>query len=387
MTVFQIKSSAPQLMAQARKTTGIDIIDVEIEEALERLLQSLNTESELNERGATAMEERVLRLLCNRLRMQRDFKLHPEINEQQIVRPLILTGGGRTGSTKLHKMLAASGDFLYLPFWQGYSLGLRTGKRDEDTAPRIRDADEHTRWFDTHAPKAKLIHGYETFEPEEETLLLEHAFCGMYMMAYVFVPSFVGWCVPHLREHLEFVKQGLKYLQWQFYEGDARPWVLKCPIHFGNEHLLAQVFPDAAFVATHRNPIHTLSSTSSLLEHYNYAYSDAQRKPIYGAMMVEGVAGSAQQFVASREANPNLNTIDLAYADVAGNTDRVVEKIYQHAGLPLTPGSFDNIRAWEVKNRQHKLGAHEHTLDEYSITAEMIDGRFSRYIERFGGYF
>jgi Sulfotransferase family len=384
---FQIKSSAQKLMAKARATANVALVDADIEEALDRLLLSLNTEAELNERGAVAIEQRLLRLLCNRLRMQRDFKLHPEINDQQIVRPLILTGGGRTGSTKLHKMLAASGDFLYLPFWQGYSLSLRTGDRSEDTAARIHDADEHTRWFDTHAPKAKLIHAYETFEPEEETLLLEHAFCGMYMMAYLFVPSFAGWCVPHLRKHLEFVKLSLKYLQWQFHEGDSRPWVLKCPIHFGNEPMLAQVFPDAAFVATHRNPLDTLSSTASLLEHYNVAYSDAARKSTYGLMMVEGLAASAQNFVTSREANPGLNAIDMAYPELTGNTDRIVEKVYRHASLQLAAAAIDNIHVWEANNRLHKRGAHEHSLAEYSITPEVIRGRFDAYTERFGRYF
>jgi Sulfotransferase family len=387
MATFQIRKSAAELMAQARKITDVDIVDSEIEEPLQRLLQSLNTEAELNERGAAAMEECVLRLLANRLRMKRDFDRHPEITEQQIVCPLILTGAGRTGSTKLHKMLAASGDFKYLPFWQGYSLGLRSGKRDEDSAARIHDADEHTRWFDTHAPKAKLIHAYETFEPEEETLLLEHALCGMYMMAYVFIPGYVMWSVQHMRAHYEYMKMCLQYLQWQFCDGDSRRWVLKCPIHFGNEPMLTQVFPDAAFVATHRNPAHTLSSISSLMEHYTCAYSDAQRKPVYGAMMVEGLAARAQNFVASREANPHLHTIDLAYPDVADNTDRVVEDIYRHAGLPLTARARENILAWEANNRLHKLGAHEHSLVEYSITPEMMEGKFDAYADRYGRYY
>jgi hypothetical protein len=35
----------------------------------------------------------------------------------------------------------------------------------------------------------------------------------------------------------------------------------------------------------------------------------------------------------------------------------------------------------------HKLGAHEHSLAEYSITPEMIAGRFDAYAEGFGQYF
>lgn len=72
-----------------------------------------------------AMESRLLRLLCNRLRMLRDFRAYPEIDDETIVPPLILSGGARTGSTKLHKLLAATGDFNYMTFWQAHTLGLR----------------------------------------------------------------------------------------------------------------------------------------------------------------------------------------------------------------------------------------------------------------------
>jgi hypothetical protein len=71
------------------------------------LLLSFNTEAELNKSGAEGMEALIRRVLRNRLRMQRDLRNHPEISEQKIERPLILTGAGRTGSTKLHKMLWA----------------------------------------------------------------------------------------------------------------------------------------------------------------------------------------------------------------------------------------------------------------------------------------
>jgi hypothetical protein len=142
----QIKLSTIQLMRSAREQCGLDeVIDTAIEEPLARLLQSLNDEAQLTEAGAAAMERHILRVLRNRLRMQRDFRRHPEINEQLIVRPLILTGGPRSGSTKLHKMLAASGDFIVLPCWQGISPALHTGERTEDPAARIHEADDRVR--------------------------------------------------------------------------------------------------------------------------------------------------------------------------------------------------------------------------------------------------
>lgn len=386
MKSFEIAATAQQLMAQARAMTGIaDIVDAAIEAPLQRLLASLNSEAELSELGAAAMQARLLRLLCNRLRMQRDFRNHPEIEEQKIVRPVFLTGAGRTGSTKMHKMLAASGDFLSLRFWQGYSLSLRSGDRRESPEPRIQEAAEHVRWFDTQTPQAKLIHAYETFEPEEETLLLEHALCGMYLMAFVNVLGYVQWSAQYFPDQLQFMKQALKYLQWQFHDGDPRPWVFKCPIYFGAEPLLAKVFPDAVFVSTHRNPVSTLSSQASLLVYYRKAYSDAERKQEIGSMMCEGQSMATQQFLASRDGR--LPCLDIGYGEVTKSAESVIEKVYAHAGLALSDRARRAMQEWETQNSQHKLGVHHHSLEEFSLTPESVGSNFAQYRDRFGSYF
>ena len=48
--------------------------------------------------------------------MQRDFARHPEIAEIQITNPTFVYGQLRSGTTKVQKLLTASGDFHYLPF-------------------------------------------------------------------------------------------------------------------------------------------------------------------------------------------------------------------------------------------------------------------------------
>ena len=130
--------------------------------------------------------------------------------------------------------------------------------------------------FNDNAPQAKLIHEFSTFEPEEENLILGHQLLGQYMMAFVFVPEYIQWYMTEdrLREDYRFLKRGLQYLQWQFHDGKSRPWVLKNPTFPGFEPLVAEVFPDAAFVATHRTPQSVLPSSISLL---HFLQSSLQR--------------------------------------------------------------------------------------------------------------
>jgi hypothetical protein len=391
MKTYEIKSSARQLMAKARELAGIpDIIDGAIEEALERLLQSLNTESKLSEVGAPAVERRLLRILSNRLRMQRDFVLHPEINAQQIVRPLILAGGARTGSTKLHKLLAAGGDFIFLPYWQGFSLSLRSGQRDESPADRIREASDYIEWYYTQAPQAKLTHEWSTFEPDEEILIFEHcdSLYAPYIGTYAYAPSFLQWwATQDPKKQMLFVKQALKYLQWQFYDGDPRPWLLKCPIYQGQEDFLAEVYPDASFVVTHRHPCSTVASTASMAHIVQRSHSNSIEKQVTGKTFLEGFFSSTQRHMFIRDQHPELNLLDISYTELTGNAGRVAERIYAHAGMPLSQKARQAMQQWDTDNKVHKLGVHQYSLEEMSLTREAVQNQYRDYIDRFNQFF
>lgn len=385
---FTIDKTAAELMAESRRLSGTDIVDHDIEEALTRVLPSLNSEAQLSEEGARAMEQRLLRILCNRLRMERDYRAHPEIAEQKIVRPLILCGGGRTGSTKLHLLLAASGDFKFIPFWQDYTLSLRSGDRNEDPAPRIRDTEDFVRWFDARAPQARMIHAFDALEPEEETHIYEQASIGFYLFAFTFIPSFMQWfATQDFRQHLAFFERALKYLQWQFHANDPRPWILKYPAYQGCEPQLQEVFPDAIFVATYRDPVSTLTSSCSLFSAWYQAYSDANFDHTLGQVMLEGQAFRTGLQMQARRERPDIAVLDIPYPDLTHASEDVVKNIYAHVGLPLSERALEAMRAWEKRNAQHKHGAHQYTLEQFGLTREMAQEKYRDYAARFGHLF
>ena len=123
--------NAEDLMLLSREVTGIDLIDDKAIEPIGRLVTSLNEESDLHEDGFVAMEKKLLRILSNRLRMQRDILAHPEILDQKINAPIFIHGMPRTGSTKSQKILSKSGDFNWLVLWKTLNPSLISGNRDE----------------------------------------------------------------------------------------------------------------------------------------------------------------------------------------------------------------------------------------------------------------
>ncbi|MET0986796.1 MAG: sulfotransferase [Steroidobacteraceae bacterium] len=382
----QISVNASELMTRAREQaaiTGID--DAPIEEPLQQFLNALNTEAELSDTGARALENILLLILCNRLRMQRDLRDHPEIDAEKIDRPVILSSGARTGSTKLHKLLAASGDFHYLPCWRGISLSLLSGDRGEHPAQRIAQADAWVRWFNEHAPEARYTHEFSTFEPEEENLLLAHDLFGQYMIAFTFVPSFAQWAMTESRvlRNMQFLKRALQYLQWQFPSAMPRRWVLKSPAYPGLEPALAHVFPDARFVVTHRDPVASLASSASLIDAFQRAFSNVERKVTIGQLLQEGQARAWQQIVVAREENPHLPFADIAYRQVVEAPEHAVECVYQHADMTLSNVARERICNWERSYGTTDWKTRRYTLEEYGLTPDQVRLRYAGYIERF----
>ena len=188
---FASISTAEELLERARKDTGIDLIDSEAIEPLSIYVESVNKEGRVNEQGAVNLENFIHRSLCNRLRMQRDYAIHPEINNEVIKAPVFVCGSTRTGSTKTQKLLAATSDFNYLNFWQSLNPSLVTGDRNESPDERIKDADNTVAWFDEVSPNMKLTHALHTFEPEEESFTLAHSLRTPVVTGMADVPSYI----------------------------------------------------------------------------------------------------------------------------------------------------------------------------------------------------
>src|SRR6516225_6677308 len=101
-------SKANDLISRAQTATGLeDFGEDSFREGLEILVSSADRQARLNERGRMAFDGMIVDHLSKRLEVEHWYALHPEIDEQEIVAPLIGLGLPRTGSTALSFLLAA----------------------------------------------------------------------------------------------------------------------------------------------------------------------------------------------------------------------------------------------------------------------------------------
>ena len=380
MSSHPLRLSVDELMAESRKIAAVDIADDEVVEPLAVLHRALCKErAGLDAEGARAFEQKLLRLLANRLRMQRDFRRHPEISEQPITGPVVVMGLARSGTTKMQKVLAASGDFNFFTFWQGFNWASISGEPHEPTGQRIAEAEEFCRWFDERSPQAKLGHAFEALEPEEDEPLSEGCFVTPSFVGYAEVPGYGRWLGEQpAGVRFEFLRDVMQYMQWQGLARADRPWLLKSPAYGSQELEILEVFPDARCVMAHRSPLRTVPSTCTLVGHFRRAYGTSAPDPM---LLLEHAAASMDAQREIRGAHADLPLLDLLFDDIVSDLSSVLEKVYAHARMALGEEARRNMVLWDERNAMHKLGTFEYSLAEIGLDENVIRERMSSYFD------
>lgn len=358
---------------------GLELIDEAAIEPLGVLVDSVNAESELHAGGYDGMRNKLLRILTNRLRMQRDFAAHPEIHDEVIDAPIIIEGMPRTGSTKTQKLFASSGDFNWLAMWQTSYPALITGDRTESVQPRIDGGLRYEAWLENASPDMKYCHQFLAMEPEEDSWILEHSLVSPVFVGFSPVGSYLRWMVQQdLSAQFEFLRDTLKYLQWQGVADRNRRWILKCPMYYGMEPIIMQTFPDAYLLMTHRTPVSALPSGARMLELFHMCFSSAP-PDING--YYRGAASGLRRHIKNRAADPALQVLDLHYLEMVSDPASAIGKVYEFCGVALTDASLARMLDWDERNPKDAKGKHIYTLEQYSFSKQQIEEDFAEYLE------
>lgn len=383
--IAAIDFSAADLIDRAKARTGLsDFGGMEFADTLDRIINALKTEAELSPRGREGVETRYLRLLVNRLRYENDRKLYPEIDAQVLQPPVMVSSLPRCGSTKMHRLLAESGDFQSMIFWQGYNVAPFPDAKPGEQDPRIQSAIDFVNWRHGANPNEKAGHAIEVFEPEEEAYLMEHEPITNWPAAYYHLPKLFEWMLQQPRHRVYRYLAGLlKYLQWQHYSADPKPWILKNPSNIGYEAEMTEALPGIRFIMLHRDPVEAISSLASFVSTtrgINSAHPARREDVLDWALTDFGHA--MERHVAWRKANPDAPVIDVSYADIINRDEQEVQRVYDFLGRPLTPSAKAGMDKWRAVNAQGKYGKHEYSASPEEVAR--IKQRFAGYIDRFG---
>ena len=165
-----IPIEAERVMKLAERTTGLgDWGDGGFRQRLDATVAGLN-EARLNTTGLLGARYVLNWHLGNRLRIIDFAKRHPELDEVDIERPVVITGFFRTGTTFLHNVLAADPNNRVAKAWElSYPLG-RLGDPLGDVAWRRAQA-KFTFGFNQAAIPDQGVAHHVTADSYEECFL------------------------------------------------------------------------------------------------------------------------------------------------------------------------------------------------------------------------
>ena len=379
---------ADAVVADAQAVDGLDDFgDDSYREPLEKLLWSLQHEAQLNDIGRPVLRQRVVDILATRLRVQSYLSRYPEILEEQIEAPLVIVGLPRTGTTMLHRTIAAD-HRMYAPLW--YEVRFPCPALDWDfTAAgdrRITEAKAEMQAMVDGNPDLLAIHPMDAMGPDEDIMLLEQSFYSFNIQAFANIPSFDQWIES--QDHTpgyQYFKVLLQFLQWQKKRSgqQGQRWVLKAPHHLHYMDLVFKVFPDAKVVQSHRDPVETIPSLASLIAGMWVIYSDEADPKEVGRQWAGKFARGMRHTMAVREQLGDERFLDLWFSDTVSQPLQEIRKIYDFLGMELTEEASAEMARWQDFNRRELRPPHEYTLAQFGFTEEGLEGQFRAYRERF----
>lgn len=358
---------AEELLATAQRNTGFtDFGSDEWREGFDKLIKAVNEEAELNLFGRLMTRSDLLRWLEARLGIEAAYKAHPEIEDQEIVAPLIIAGLPRSGTSILFELLAQDEQFGSPRNWEILFPYPPPERATYETDPRIARAEQLVTQWSRVAPTYATMHEMGANIPNECIVAMSCTFRTENLSALFQIPSYNAWLYQSDLTHAyRYYRRMLKLLQWR---NPRRHWLLKSPSHIGSLPVLFDVFPDARVVFTHRDPIKAQASVTNLLGTLFWMRSD---KP-FDAMAFENLltpqaTGARLDMVIDQiEAGivPRERMFNFHYRDLIEQPQASVTKLYQEAGLELTPRALERIEQYQRHKPQGKFGHHHYSVGE-----------------------
>jgi len=349
-------------------------------DGLERLCIDFRGPARLSPIGRIAADRHLVDLLTNRARLEADRAAHPEIAGRAIERPLFIVGLPRTGTTILHLLLAQDPAHRVPEVWE-----VMHPAPAEGPAPlRIARAGRELAWMHRLAPELKRTHPLAPRLAQECIAIDRHTLQSHEFQTTHTVPGYQAWYESRALEPVyRFHKRFLQWLDWQ---RPGQRWVLKAPAHLFGLDALLRVYPDAAIVQTHRDPLTVMASLASLGTTLRRAFGDGVDPIAVGREKAKRWGDGLLAAVAARADGrlPAAPFLDLAYADIVADPIASVSRIYDRFGFEFSAEAEASMREFLARHPKDKHGRHRYCPEDFGLDRDAEQARFAAYRARFG---
>jgi hypothetical protein len=374
-TVEDLEASATRL------TTLTDFGGDDYREGLGVLLESYAKDEQLTDLGRRVKRSELRGALVARLVSEAGFAQHP-VDEAVIERPIFVTGIPRTGTTALHRLLAADPNHQGLEQWLCEFPQPRPPRETWPDNPLFQQIRAGFEKFYAAKPDFAGVHYINADTVEECWQLLRQSAMSISYETLAHVPTYSAWLAG--RDWTGAYARHRRNLALIGANDPEKRWVLKNPSHLFALDALLSVYPDAIVVQTHREIRTTLASSCSLSALATEGYSTRFIGATIGRDQLELLGRGADLFMAARDRHDPATFHDVAFDDLVRDPVGTVERIYRRFDLPWTDEVRAAVEAEDVAGRSgHRAPAHRYSLDDFGLAPAEVDERFAAYSARY----
>ncbi len=223
--------TAERLVEQAVAQTGLDDFGApSFRIGLDRIVDGLAAEANLNAVGEAMAPEVLLGYLRTRLEVTDWHRRHPDMGAADVTPPVVMIGMGRTGTTILHDLLGQDPANRVPLTWEVDRPCPPPETATYDVDPRIDEVQAQLAVMDELHPEFQAMHPTGARLAQECIRITGGEFASLIFLSQFRLPSYFDWLThdadlaPAYRWHRRF----LQLLQWH-HPGDR--WILKSGAH------------------------------------------------------------------------------------------------------------------------------------------------------------
>jgi hypothetical protein len=374
--------TAASILDEAEQTVGVTDTDVGVRGNLERLLDSMNQDFPLSAGGEARTRGMLLMDAVNRLEGLKWVAEHPEIAHEPIEAPVFLMGLPRSGTTYFQYLFDCDYRFRLIRTWESMMPFPPPGY-DPPSVERRRTAWREMQQGRVHFEGFEALHLYDEDGPDECHAFLEQSYGAAGLHNLYRVPAFFDW----LMDELDFVqiyrihRRQLQLLQWR---SERKPWALKYPNHVIALNEILQVYPDARFVMTHRDPVQVVPSIAKMTFHLRRmrAAGPVDKKQV-GRDMVHFIQRHIERILAFDRGPYGARVIHVDYYALVADPVREMREIHHRLGIDTPDEVATRVADWHAANPQNARGRNDYGLEEYGLNEGELCERFDEYMRRF----
>jgi hypothetical protein len=366
-----------ELLATAMRDTGLaDFGGDTWRPHFDVLIRALTQESDLHLVGRIVVRSEILQALRNRLRLAQHWHANPDVLRREVASPVFIVGSPRSGTSILHELMAVDPATRSPAMWEM--------QRPLDELDCAESVDRVVQFWHDLQPEYETMHANSGFLPNECIFITLHEFLSDHWGGNHVVPSYDAHLrsadpVPAYRYHKRFLQT------LQASAASAR-WLLKAPSHLFHLESLFEVYPDARIVRTHRDPLKTLASATSLMGTLKWMRCNGVDMSAAPARLASGFEHIYRREIAERTRGglPDDRFVDVRFADLVGDPVAAVERVYGQLDWPLSDDVRQRVSAYAAAKPRGSRGVHDYSLEQVGLDAAEERERFAFYMDRYG---